>query len=167
MSGLRVRIAVLVALLLPSFAVPTARAEHALRQAPGFSLPAIHGVANLDSLRGRVVLVDFWASWCAPCRGSFPWMASLNERLGPRGLTIVAINLDKERSLAERFLAEHPAPFTVGFDPEGHTAQSYGVRAMPTSFLVDRDGRILLTHAGFDPRKSSELEARIEEALAR
>lgn len=140
-------------------------AAAALTRAPSFSLPAVHGQAALDSLRGRVVLVDFWASWCAPCRGSFPWMASLQKRYGPSGLEVVAINVDKERKLADLFLARFPAPFTVAFDPAGTTAQAYGVRAMPTSFLVGRDGQVLMTHPGFDPKKSAAVESRIVEAL--
>jgi len=157
-------IAVAVLGLLPLLPL-SAHASKPAAVAPTFSLPALHGTASLDSLRGRVVLVDFWASWCVPCRGSFPWMASLSERYRDRGLAIVAVNLDKDRALADRFLAEHPAPFTVAFDPAGETAEAYHVRAMPTSVLVGADGHVLLTHIGFDPKHSAEVEARIEEAL--
>jgi thiol-disulfide isomerase/thioredoxin len=136
--------------------------------APRFVLPgrAAAPVA-LDSLRAKVVLVDFWASWCVPCRKSFPWMASLHDRYGAKGLSIVAINLDKERPDAESFLAKYPAPFTVAFDPAGKTAEAYGVRGMPTTVLVGPDGTILARHLGFDPRHTKELESLIEEACAR
>ena len=134
------------------------------KPAPSFRLPAVTDTVSLDSLRGKVVLVDFWASWCVPCRGSFPWMAELNRRFGPSGLAVVAINLDKERAAADRFLADHPAPFTVAFDPAGHTAESWRVSAMPTTFLVGRDGHVLATHAGFDPKKTGALESLIQEA---
>jgi len=129
--------------------------------APAFRLPAVHGTVALDSLRGRVVLVDFWASWCAPCERSFPWMNALHDSLAGRGLEIVAINLDKERSAADAFLAKHAPHFVVAFDPAGEIAEDYRVMAMPTSYVIGRDGKILLTHPGFDPKKTDEIEALI------
>ena len=92
---------------------------------------------------------------------------SLAERNRARGLEIVAINLDKDRALADGFLAEHPAAFAVAFDPKGATAEAYRVTVMPSSFVIGRDGALLLRHTGFDPRRTREVEARIEEALAR
>jgi cytochrome c biogenesis protein CcmG/thiol:disulfide interchange protein DsbE len=135
--------------------------------APRFDLPARAGRAALDSLRGRVVYVDFWASWCEPCRKSFPWLASMHERYGKQGLTIVAINLDKERPAADAFLVRNPAPFTVAFDPEGRTADAFKVTGMPSSFLIGRTGDIVYSHVGFDPRKTAPVEALIREACSR
>ncbi len=135
--------------------------------APGFSLAGPHGTVTLDSLRGRVVWVDFWASWCEPCRHSFAWMDSLERRYGPRGFAVVAIGLDKDDDHADAFLAEHRPSFRVAYDPTGATAERWGVAAMPTSFLVAPDGRIVMTHAGFDPRQTAKLEHAIEEALPR
>lgn len=160
----------LVALATSPLHPPAAVARPAappVRTAPSFALPGRTGTVSLDSLRGRTVLVDFWASWCGPCRGSFPWMASLQKRFGDRGLTVIAINLDKDREKADRFLAEVPAPFTVAFDPSGRTAEAYHVSAMPTSFLVGPDGTVTFAHPGFDPRTSADFEHRIEEALPR
>jgi thiol-disulfide isomerase/thioredoxin len=133
--------------------------------APAFTLPGLQGEVTLGSLRGKAVLVDFWASWCGPCRQSFPWMNGLQKRYGDKGLAIVAVNLDKDRELASHFLAEVPAAFTVAFDPEGKTAESYKVKALPTTFLVSPDGKLLLTHTGFDAKHASEFEAQIAEAL--
>ena len=139
--------------------------------AADFTLPARTGEVRLAELRGKVVYVDFWASWCGPCRSSFPWMAQLAERYQGRGFEVVAVNLDKDRTLAEAFLAEHlaktPEGFAVAFDPAGRTAGSYQVAAMPTSFVIGRDGRVLLRHAGFDARRTDDVVKRIEEALAR
>jgi thiol-disulfide isomerase/thioredoxin len=133
--------------------------------APAFTLPGLQGEVTLGSLRGKAVLVDFWASWCGPCRQSFPWMNGLQKRYGDKGLAIVAVNLDKDRELASHFLAEVPAAFTVAFDPSGKTAESYRVKALPTTFLVSPDGKLLLTHTGFDAKHASEFEAQIAEAL--
>jgi thiol-disulfide isomerase/thioredoxin len=135
--------------------------------APAFTLPTRTGTVALDSLRGKVVLVDFWASWCEPCRASFPWMSRLHERYAARGLVIVAIDLDKTRPPAEQFLLDHPAAFTIAYDPAGRSAEAFKVKAMPTSFIVGADGKILLAHAGFDPTKTAAIESLIAGALPR
>jgi cytochrome c biogenesis protein CcmG, thiol:disulfide interchange protein DsbE len=104
---------------------------------------------DLGSLKGQVVYVDFWASWCAPCRESFPWMNRLQQELGPRGLVIIGVNVDRDRAEAERFLHAHPARFRIVFDPDGVLPEKFGVHGMPTSFLIDRDGRTRSRHDGF------------------
>ncbi len=137
------------------------------RPAPSFTLP-IHagGTVSLDSLRGKVVLVDFWASWCGPCKMSFPWLRTMHERYSSKGLEIVAIDLDKSRDAADAFLEEIPAPFVVADDPSGKTAEAFKVKAMPSSFLISPRGEIIYSHAGFDPKKTGVLEALIREAVA-
>lgn len=134
--------------------------------APRFTLATRTGTVCLDSLRGQVVLVDFWASWCGPCKSSFPWMRDVYQRYSAKGLAIVAVNLDKSRSSADDFLLDHPSPFTVAFDPSGATAKAYKVWGMPTSFLIGRDGTVLLAHSGFDPRRAGEVEAAIQKACS-
>jgi thiol-disulfide isomerase/thioredoxin len=158
-----------VALVTLIAATPApAKAPHVPDQkAPHFALPTRRGAVDSDSLRGRIVYVDFWASWCEPCRRSFPWMASLHERFAPRGLTVVAIDLDKDRDAADKFLAEHPAPFTVAFDPAGHTAEAFHVPAMPSAFLLDRSGKVLHAQAGFSPTQAAALDTLIREACSR
>jgi len=164
----RVRIPWTIALALALVAAPVlAKTTKPAPVAPAFKLPGTNGNVALESLRGKAVLVDFWASWCGPCRQSFPWMNDLQKRYGDKGLAIVAVNLDKDREFADNFLAEVPASFTVAFDPSGKTAESYKVRAMPTTFLISPDGKVLVTHAGFDARHASEFEAQIAEALPR
>jgi thiol-disulfide isomerase/thioredoxin len=159
----------LATLCLLSLVAPAlAKAPPATPQkAPHFALPTARGTVDSDSLRGRIVYVDFWASWCEPCRRSFPWMADLHQRLGPSGLTIVAINLDKDRKAADKFLADHPAPFTVAFDPAGKTAGAFKVPAMPSSFVLGRTGEILHAQAGFDPTKTAALDTLLKEACSR
>ncbi len=134
---------------------------------PAVTLPGRDGEpVALGALRGKVLLVDFWASWCAPCRESFPWFAQLHEELASRGLQVVAISLDQDRAEAERFLTTFPAPFTLLFDPDAKTGPLFALPAMPTSFVVGRDGMVRTRHAGFRERDRATLRAEIEAALA-
>ena len=122
--------------------------------------------AALGAIEGKVVWVDFWASWCAPCRRSFPWMNAMHEKYADQGLTIIAVNVDKERRLAEQFLRETPARFKLHYDPEGKLAEAFGVQAMPSSFMLDADGNVLATHYGFKLANTEEYEQAIRSALA-
>jgi len=121
----------------------------------------------LQPVEGRVIWVDFWASWCVPCRRSFPWLNSMHRKYGADGLQIIAVNLDKDRALADAFLAEVPAEFALRFDPAGALAKQYGVQAMPSSFLIDADGKVLATHAGFRTADAAEYERAITDALSK
>lgn len=121
---------------------------------------------DLSPYQGKVVYLDFWASWCKPCRQSFPWLADMQQRYGKDGFVVVAVNVDKERKLADRFLAEVPHPFAIEFDPDGKLAEQYGVEAMPSSVLIDKNGQVLTTHAGFFDKKRDQYEQRIRAALA-
>jgi cytochrome c biogenesis protein CcmG/thiol:disulfide interchange protein DsbE len=156
---------------LPSFATvlfaallatPLAQAADAGQPAPPFALPTAKGdTIALDQLRGKVVYVDFWASWCGPCRRSFPWMNEMQQKYGPRGFAVVAINVDKKRSDAERFLVQHPANFTVVYDEAGSTPTAYGVKGMPSSYLIDARGNVTFVERGFLDENKAELESRI------
>jgi cytochrome c biogenesis protein CcmG/thiol:disulfide interchange protein DsbE len=127
--------------------------------APAFSLPGADGrTVALEALRGQVVYVDFWASWCGPCRRSFPWMNELHRKYSARGLAIVAINVDAKRGDAEAFLRRYPAGFTIAYDGAGATPRAYDVKAMPSSYLIDRDGRTVVIERGFRDERSETLE---------
>ena len=132
-------------------------------------LAVLSAPASGDSLvserEGKVVVVDFWASWCVPCRRSFPWMNTMTEKYADDGLVIVAVNLDKDRAAADAFLAEIPADFEIEFDPEATIAREYGVEAMPSSFVFGRDGKLVARHLGFKVKKQDEYEAVLVEAL--
>jgi len=119
----------------------------------------------LNDLQGKVVLVDFWASWCGPCLQSFPWMNGLHARHADDGLVIVAVNLDQDRALAEAFLKKVPAQFRVEYDAKGQVAKSFGVEAMPTSFLIGRDGTVRARHAGFRDKQREGREQEIVQLL--
>jgi thiol-disulfide isomerase/thioredoxin len=120
---------------------------------------------GLGPVDGQVVWVDFWASWCVPCRRSFPWMNRMHARYSSQGLTIIGVNVDKTRDEAEEFLAETPADFALRFDPEGELAERFGVTAMPSSFLLDAEGNVIATHYGFRMESADEYEAAIVAAL--
>lgn len=122
---------------------------------------------GLAPVEGRVVWVDFWASWCVPCRRSFPWLNSMHRKYGPAGLQIIAVNLDKDRALADAFLAELPAEFALRFDPSAALAKEFDVQGMPSSFLIDADGNVLESHFGFKTDETASYEHAIEAALAR
>jgi cytochrome c biogenesis protein CcmG/thiol:disulfide interchange protein DsbE len=122
--------------------------------------------SELGNVDGQVVWVDFWASWCAPCRRSFPWMNQMLEKYEVHGLQIIGVNLDKERELAATFLAETPADFDLRYDPAGILAERYGVEAMPSSFLLDAEGNVIAEHFGFRFADTEEYEAAIVKALA-
>jgi thiol-disulfide isomerase/thioredoxin len=135
--------------------------------APAFSLATSRGdTVTLDKLRGQVVYVDFWASWCGPCKRSFPWMNELAQRYGDKGFTIVAVNVDKKREDAERFLAQVPAQFTVVYDAAGATPAAYAAKAMPSSYLIDRSGKVVMIEQGFRDEQKAAVETRIRDLLA-
>ena len=134
--------------------------------APSFVLSTAEGrTVSLEQLRGRIVYLDFWASWCGPCRRSFPWMNEIEKRYMGNGVTIVAINVDAKREDAERFLRQYPAGFTVVYDASGATPRAYDVKAMPSSYLIDREGRIAGIEQGFLDERREALEDKIR-ALA-
>jgi cytochrome c biogenesis protein CcmG, thiol:disulfide interchange protein DsbE len=123
--------------------------------------------AALEPLEGKVVWVDFWASWCVPCRRAFPWLNEMHRQYGSAGLQIIGVNLDKDRARADKFLAEVPAEFALRFDPAGVLAKEFKVQAMPSSFLLDADGNVLETHFGFRSADTADYERGIEAALAK
>ncbi|MCP4492469.1 MAG: TlpA family protein disulfide reductase [Gammaproteobacteria bacterium] len=132
---------------------------------PNIKLPGLHGEVELAKLSGKVVYLDFWASWCKPCIKSFPWMKTMKIRYQDQGLEIVAINLDKERKLAEAFLKDIEINFEVAFDSTGDTASLYKLRGMPSSFLIGRDGKLYATHVGFRDKDKPKVEAAIKQLL--
>jgi thiol-disulfide isomerase/thioredoxin len=124
-----------------------------------FLLPAAPAFAqdlDLSAYKGKVVYLDFWASWCVPCRLSFPFMTQLQQSYGPEGLVVVAVDVDKDRTKAAAFLQQMPPAFRIVYDPKGSIAQQYDFRDMPTSVLIGRDGKVHFVHSGFFPEKEGE-----------
>lgn len=133
--------------------------------APALVVRTAHGDVSLESLKGKVVVLDFWASWCAPCHQSFPWLDALQKRYADQGLVVLAVDVDKDSDLADRFVARHPVSFTIGYDPAGRAASAMKVSGMPSTFVIDRTGAVRMRHVGFDAKKTQPLQNAIEEAL--
>lgn len=136
--------------------------------APNCALASLSDSQNYDlaQFRGKVVYVDFWSSWCGPCAKSFPFMGELQRELQDQGLQVVGVNLDESPEDAKAFLAKHPAAFTVAADTNQQCAKEFGVQAMPSSYLIDRNGVIRHVHLGFRPEEAKEFRALAEQLLA-
>ena len=116
-------------------------------------------IIGLDDYQGKVVVVDFWASWCVPCRRSFPWLDEMQSKYGEQGLVVIGVNMDADPSEAESFLQEFPVRFRIVRDADGTLARSYDVIAMPSSYVIDRSGNIATRHLGFKTARLHEYEA--------
>ena len=154
------------AMLLMALLVMVGQPLRATEQAPTFEIPTATGTTTLNDLHGQVVYLDFWASWCKPCLQSFPWMNAMQERYAAQGFKVIAVNVDKERGLADEFLRKVPANFTIVYDPEGKLASRYQLIGMPSTFLITRDGSIHQRHVGFLLSKRKDYEAEIRQLLA-
>jgi thiol-disulfide isomerase/thioredoxin len=119
-----------------------------------------------DELKGQVILLDFWASWCAPCRSSFPVMEALSKEYAGQGLTVIAISVDERRANMRTFVEGAKISFTVVGDSRHKLVAAADIRTMPTSFLIDRAGKIRFVHAGFEVDKTKrEYVKEIEQLL--
>ncbi|MGI9211825.1 MAG: TlpA disulfide reductase family protein [Methylococcaceae bacterium] len=121
---------------------------------------------DIEAYRGRVVYMDFWASWCGPCLQSMPFMDDMQQRLGHRGLSVIALNLDDDVNDAKTFLKQHPNTLQIARTEDGSCPERYEVQAMPSSFLIDRKGIIRHIEFGFKKGGSAELLKRVESVLA-
>jgi len=155
------KIRLLFILSLSLFGIGCLDAAEAIPQQVASAEPALH----LEDYRGKVVYLDFWASWCVPCRKSFPWMNDLQARYRNSHFAIVAVNLDKDPALAQQFLAQYPAQFEIKYDPQGQLAKQYQIPGMPSSLLIDANGKIIETHSGFFQKKIAEYEQAIDAAV--
>ena len=115
--------------------------------------------------KGKVVYIDFWASWCGPCVKSFPWMNKIQQQYKEQGFTVISINLDADEANARLFLQENQASFAVIYDNKGTIAKHFSIQGMPTSMLINRDGEIKYRHSGFFTGKTKQYEDEIKKLL--
>ena len=121
--------------------------------------------SDLSQYKGQVLYVDFWASWCGPCAKSFPFLNEMHEQLKGQGLQIVGVNLDENADDAKAFLAKYPASFTVAADVSKQCAKDFAVKAMPSSYIIDRKGVVHHVHLGFRPGEAQEIRVLVEKLL--
>ena len=120
---------------------------------------------DLKQYQNKVVYIDFWASWCGPCRESFPWINAMQEKYKDKGLVIIGVNLDAEPEAAKLFLKQTPAKFKLFSNPSGSLAEKYQVIGMPSSFVIDGNGEVRHRHVGFKKSKTDEYEKSIVSLL--
>lgn len=145
--------------LIASFAI-------LLFSSPVMALPATGQPLDVSRYQGKVVYLDFWASWCVPCRKSFPWLNEMAAKYGD-DLVVVGVNVDSARADAERFLQKYPASFPLVFDPQGTLAGGYKLEGMPSSVLLDRNGRVVHRHVGFREEQRADYEKIVSELISK
>jgi thiol-disulfide isomerase/thioredoxin len=130
-----------------------------------FQVETDDGLFDSAKHKGEVIYLDFWATWCPPCLQSFPWMSDMQRKYADKKLRVVAVSIDIEQQLISEFINRVETDFTIGYDPKGALANQFGVRAMPTAFVIDRKGRIASTHAGFSEDRKPEFEEKLVAVL--
>ena len=156
---------IVVATIMMLLMAGSATAAEVGKPAPGFSLAGKIGNVDLAKRRGKVVILDFWASWCVPCKAELPALDALAKRYKAQGLPIevIAVNIDEQRQSADAFLKDAKVGHvTVAYDPGGKVAEKYDLPTMPTSFVIGPDGVIREIHAGYREGDEKKLAARAE-----
>lgn len=156
MKPFKARIATIISAALFSWFSITLAAEEIFLNAEDF---------EPGDYKGKVLYLDFWASWCVPCRATFPLMNELRQTYSEEELAIVAVNLDGQRSNADQFLRQYPANFSVIFDPEGVLASRYQLPGMPTSYTYNIHGKLVHTHIGFQQNDADAVRSRMAKLL--
>ena len=156
----------LFALLIVGSAGNRALALDKGQAAPEIALKDFSGtVRKLSGLKGKIVLVDFWASWCGPCRESMPFLDRLSTTYKDKGLVVIGVNIDSDLAAAQRFLKNIPVSFAVLNDADKQVAKAYGPPTMPSSYVIDRQGKVRAIHAGFTTSDAVQLEMEIKALL--
>jgi len=163
LAGVMASLLAASALVLTMSTANAASAENKL--APALELRGKDADTTLGNFKAKLIYLDFWATWCAPCRYSFPWMEKMQEKYRDAGLVVVAVSIDGERQSIDRFLRDQKVSFTVVQDNHMHTANAYGVDAMPSTFFIGQDGKILYHHRGFSGADKNKLEQQIRDIL--
>jgi peroxiredoxin len=145
--GIRTALGALLLMILSAWANAAVTQE----PAPAFSLPDRTGrTVSLDEFKGQVVLINFWASWCGPCRQEMPLLEELHQRYASLGFTLLGINVEEDSALADNFLQSMPVNFPILFDQTNSVSKAYDVIAMPTTVILDREGLVRFVHYGYE-----------------
>lgn len=137
-------------------------------KAPACSKP-VYGseqLFDIEAYRGKVVLIDFWATWCPPCKRSMPFFNDLRNELADSGFEIIAVNVDEDQEDAVSFLKKYPVDYVVALDSEGDCPKAYGVPGMPSTYFVDKSGKVRSVHIGFRDSDKSEIRSLVEKLIA-
>lgn len=135
-------------------------------KAPDFTLKSRAGEnLRLSDFRGKVVLLNFWASWCGPCRQEMPILDELHQKYKPLGFTVLGVNVDQKSEKAEQYLKNIPTHFPILFDPENFVSDLYSVRAMPSTAIIDKDGNVRFIHAGYKSGDEAIYEKKIKQLM--
>ena len=158
------KIVAALVLALVALAPHAARAVGEGEPAPSFSAKSLSGdgMVSLDAYRGKVVYLDFWASWCAPCQAALPALEKLRKEFPADQFQVVAVNVDTDREKALRLLSKHGIGYPSAADPDGLLPETFGLQTMPTSYLIDRAGVVRMVHPGFRPSDVEKLRAQIK-----
>ncbi|WP_221793690.1 TlpA family protein disulfide reductase [Oceanobacter mangrovi] len=160
----------LAAVVLLAGTVFSVQALEIGQPAPQFRLPLLNSEPEparmgISDLHGQLVLLDFWASWCGPCRKSLPFLDELQSRYSARGFQVLAVSLDDSAAAGLGFLQQYPVGYTNLLDVDSDVADLYQVRGMPTSVLIDRDGKVAWVHPGFKEQDKDQIEQQIQSRL--
>lgn len=153
----RIRASAFAATLVISSLAVTSLVGASSSIAPPFALPSRSGdIVSLDKLKGQVVMLNFWASWCGPCRQEMPLLDQMHKRYSSLGFTLVGVNVEANTQDAEKWLSQTPVTFPVLFDKENKVSKLYDVSAMPSTVFIDRKGNVRYLHRGYKSGDESE-----------
>ena len=157
------RAASLMLFLLSLWVAPALQAKELSGPAPDFTLKSLSGEnIKLSELRGEVVMLNWWASWCGPCRQEMPLLDALQNKYRDYGFTLLGINVDEKTEQAQKLLKQVPVAFKVLLDPQSRTSELYGIDAMPSTILIDRDGNMRFLHRGYKPGYEDDYDAQVK-----
>jgi cytochrome c biogenesis protein CcmG, thiol:disulfide interchange protein DsbE len=163
----RLLITMILVLLTLGITLPASALIAEGKMAPDFTLSTPDGKTELTlaDLKGKTIYIDFWASWCGPCRKAWPEVVELHKKYSEQGLVVLAISLDRSTDAAIKYMNKNETPFTVLFDTGGKVARTFGVTGIPAGVVISPEGVVIRAATGFDPREMPALEAKIKEGL--
>ena len=157
---------IVIACLLCLVGLNPANAASVSGPAPNFTLKSLTGKnLKLSEMTGNVVLINFWASWCGPCRQEMPLLNDLHNKYGPLGFTVLGVNVEEQSDAARGFINDFPVDFPVLLDNTNQVSKMYNVVAMPTTVVVDRDGNMRFLHKGYKPGDEQEYRKMVKKLI--